>query len=151
MTPPCARPPVWAARRRGTTLAAVPNVGDEVGQGAQRLRFLTIEPELLELESSWDGGTGMPPMHLHPSQTERFTVLDGALKTVIAGQERRYAAGESFEIPPGTPHQMTSDGPARANWQISPALRSPEFFERLFTGQAGEGFFHEFRAEFRVA
>ena len=44
---------------------------------------------------------------------------------------RRYEAGETFEIPAGTPHQMSGDGPARVNWQVAPAMRTAEFFERL--------------------
>ena len=129
----------------------MPNVGDEIGYPAQRLRFVRIDPDALEMEARWDGSGGMPPMHLHPSQTETFTVLDGRLRTVVDGEERIYESGEQFVIPPGTPHQMTGDGPAAVHWKIEPALRSPEFFELLFTGQATETFFDDFAAEFRVA
>ena len=68
------------------------------------------------------------------------------MQTVIDGAERRYEAGAVFEVPAGTPHQMTGDGPARVNWQVTPALRTAEFFERLYSG-AGEDLREEFSAE----
>ena len=46
----------------------------------------------------------------------------------------------------GTPHQMTGDGLARVRWQVRPALRTAEFFERLYSG-AGEDLREEFSAE----
>ncbi len=106
------------------------------GHGGSRLRLIQTAAEtdgaLLEMEGSYGGGGEMPPEHLHPSQEERFEVLEGAVRTVIDGEARRYAAGETFEIPAGTPHQMTGDGPARVNWQVRPAMRTAEFFERLY-------------------
>jgi quercetin dioxygenase-like cupin family protein len=126
------------------------HAGQEIeGFDGFRLRLVTIEPELLEMEASY-GGTGqLPPEHLHPSQTERFEVLDGAVRTVIAGDERRYEQGEGFEVPAGTPHQMTGDGPARVRWEVAPALRTAEFFERLFGGGAGAELLEEFSEEIR--
>lgn len=94
--------------------------------------------ELLEMQATYGGEGGLPPEHLHPSQDERFEVLEGTVKTVIAGAERRYEAGESFAVPAGTPHQMTGDGPARVRWEVRPALRMAEFFEALY-GDAEDG------------
>jgi len=62
-------------------------------------------------------------------------VLEGAIRAIVGGTERRYGAGETLEVPAGTPHQMTSEGPARVRWEVRPALRTAEFFERLY----GEG------------
>lgn len=76
----------------------------------------------------------MPPEHFHPEPDERFEVLEGAVRTIIAGIERRYDSGETFEVPAGTPHQMTGDGPARVRWLVAPALRTAEFFELLHSG-----------------
>ena len=103
--------------------------------------------ELLEMEASY-GGEGMAPEHLHPSQDEHFEVLEGAVLTVVDGEERRYETGESFDVPANTPHQMTGDGPAKVRWQVRPALRTAEFFERLYSG-AGEDLREEFSAEIR--
>jgi len=129
----------------------MPEAGDTVGGSAQQLRFLRIDDEALEMEAAWDGTGGMAPLHLHPSQVENFRVLEGRIRAVIDGQEHVYEQGEEFEIPAGTPHQMTGDGPARAHWKVTPALRTADFFELLFTGQAGESFLDDFANEFRLA
>ena len=111
--------------------------GQEIaGPGGFRLRLIATGAEtggeLLEMEATYAEGGQMPPEHLHPSQSEHFEVLEGAVQTVVAGAARRYEAGETFEVPAGTPHQMSGDGPARVNWQVRPALRTAEFFESLY-------------------
>jgi quercetin dioxygenase-like cupin family protein len=88
--------------------------------------------EALEMEATYRVEGPPPPEHLHPRQQERFEVLEGTIWTKIAGAERRYEAGETFEVPAGTPHQMTAEGPARLRWEVRPALRTAEFFERLY-------------------
>ena len=129
------------------------HAGQEIeGYGGFRLKLIATgaetEGELLEMEATYGEDSMLPPEHFHPSQDERFEVLDGAVVTVIGGVERRYEAGETFEVPAGTPHQMTGDGPARVRWQVRPALRTAEFFERLYSG-AGEDLREEFSAEIR--
>src|SRR5258707_463814 len=114
--------------------------------GAHSLRLVSIEPDLLEMEATYAGSPTMPPMHLHPSQEERFELLEGVLLTVVDGEERRYEAGESFTVAPDTPHQMRGDGPARFRWEVRPALRTAEFFERLYSGNP-ETFLDDFAAE----
>ena len=106
------------------------------------------------MEASYSGEGGLPPAHFHPRQNERFEVLDGAISAVIDGSERRYEAGETFEVPLGTVHQMTGDGPARVSWQVRPALRMAEFFEQLYSGAAAEdpaGFLARYADEFQLA
>jgi mannose-6-phosphate isomerase-like protein (cupin superfamily) len=130
------------------------------GFGGMRLRLVQTGDEtggeLLEMEASYTGEAGMPPAHLHPKQVERFEVIEGAMRAIIDGEERLYEAGESFEVPTGTPHQMAAEGPARTRWEVRPALRTAEFFERLFGSgpdsarELGEPFFAEFDEEFRL-
>ena len=113
--------------------------------------------ELLEMEASYSGEAGMPPEHLHPKQAERFEILEGRMRAIVDGEERVYEEGESFDVPPGTPHQMASEGPTRMRWEVRPALRTAEFFERLYgdgpdsAREMGESFVTEFEAEFRLA
>ena len=119
------------------------------------LRIVRNEPEVLEMEASYSGDGPMPPSHFHPSQTERFEVLEGAMQTVIDGVERVYESGSVFEVPPGTPHQMAAEGPTRTRWEVRPALRTAEFFERMYTAppqgaEEGAEFLREFSAEFRL-
>jgi hypothetical protein len=45
---------------------------------------------------------------------------------------------------------MAADGPTRVRWEVRPALRTAEFFERLFSG-GGEDLLTEFSAELRLA
>jgi hypothetical protein len=136
----------------------VAEAGDEIdGFGGMRLRFERVDDDVLVMEAAYTGEAGMPPMHLHPQQTELFEVLDGSMRTNIGNEERVYEAGEVFEVPAGTPHQMAADGPTRMKWEIRPALRTAEFFERLYgegpesAREMGEAFFAEFAGEFRLA
>ena len=118
------------------------------GLGGMRLRLVRTgaetDGELLEMEASYSGEDGMPPSHLHPRQAERFTVLEGSMRAIVDGREQTYGAGESFEVTAGTPHQMGAEGPTVMRWEVRPALRTAEFFERLY----GEGPSAELITEF---
>jgi len=99
----------------------------------------------------------MPPTHLHPNQAEHFEVLEGSMRAIVDGEERVYGAGETIAVPAGIPHQMGAEGPTRMRWEVRPALRTAEFFERLYgdgphsARQMGEAFFAEYDDEFRLA
>jgi quercetin dioxygenase-like cupin family protein len=140
----------------------VAQAGQEIGSpGGMELRFLQTGAEtggeLLEMEATYPGDGSMPPMHLHPSQAERFEILEGSMRAVIGNEERVYEAGAVFEVPPGTPHQMGAREPTRMRWEVRPALRTAEFFERLYgegpgsAREMGGAFWAEFEAEFRLA
>jgi quercetin dioxygenase-like cupin family protein len=131
--------------------------GQEIqSPGGMALRIKRIGPELLEMEATYSGEAGMPPEHLHPKQAETFEIVEGRMRTIVGGDERVYEAGESFQVPPGTPHQMAAEVPTRMRWEVRPALRTAEFFERLFgsgsdsAGELGEKFFAEFDDEFQL-
>ena len=53
-------------------------------------------------------------------------------------------------MPAGTPHQMTADEPSRILWEIRPALRTAEFFERLYATDDIAALLAEFRDEVRL-
>jgi mannose-6-phosphate isomerase-like protein (cupin superfamily) len=112
------------------------------GQNGYRLRIVQTGAEtdgaLLEMEATYVQEGTFPPAHHHPNQDERFEVLEGTIRTILDGVERDYGAGETFEVPRGTTHQMTSAGPARVRWEARPALRLAEFFERIH-GATPEG------------
>jgi hypothetical protein len=111
------------------------------------------------MEASYSGAGGMPPAHLHPSQVERFAVLEGRMHAIVGDEERDFESGESFEVPAGTSHRMAADGPTRVRWEVRPALRTAEFFERLHgdgpdslrRADSPADFLAEFEAEFRLA
>jgi quercetin dioxygenase-like cupin family protein len=113
--------------------------------------------ELLEMKASYSGGD-LPPSHTHPKQDEHFTVLDGSVRAVIGGTDRLYDAGESFDVPAGTPHQMAATGPATVRWEVRPALRTEDFFTKIYGARQAGGVkallrtcavLAEFRDEFR--
>ena len=136
----------------------MPEVGQVIeGFGGMQLRLVEVGDELLEMEATYSGEMGMPPEHLHPKQAERFEVLEGSMRAIVGGEEKVYGQGESFEVPVGTPHQMAAEGPTRMRWEVRPALRTAEFFERLYGSgpgsaqELGEQFFAEFEDEFRLS
>jgi len=140
----------------------MPEAGQEIDAfGAMRLRFVQTANEtggeLLEMEATYSGKAGMPPEHLHPKQAERFEILEGSMRAIVDGEERVYEAGESFDVPEGTPHQMAAEGPTRMRWEVRPALRTAGFFERLYGSgpgsaqELGEAFFAEYADEFQLA
>ncbi|MFL6017139.1 MAG: cupin domain-containing protein [Gaiellaceae bacterium] len=123
------------------------------------LRIDSLDDELLAMEAHYQGDAPLAQNHLHPSQDEHFEVLDGTIHAVIDGEERFYEAGETFEIPAGTPHQMAAKGPTRTRWEVRPALRTAEFMERMYDaldngfpeGTTGEDFLAEYSDVFRLA
>jgi hypothetical protein len=126
--------------------------GQEIRSPGMTLRILELEPERLVMEASYPETAVMPPAHHHPSQTETFTVLEGSFRAIVDGHERIYEAGAAFEVPPGAVHQMAPEGgPARSRWEVRPALRTADFFERLLTGKANESFLTDFADEIRFA
>jgi quercetin dioxygenase-like cupin family protein len=139
----------------------VAQAGQELeGPGGFRLRLVRTaaetDGELLEMEATYAGTGAMPPEHLHPRQAERFEVLEGAVTAIVAGDERRYERGETFDVPAGVPHRMGADIPARVRWEVRPPMRMAEFFEALYGAMsAGEGeripaIFEEFSDEIRI-
>ena len=121
--------------------------------------------DLLEVESTWASGGQAPPEHYHPRQEEHFEVLEGELQVRIGDAERTLPAGETIDVPPGTPHAMWNAGPAsaRALWQTRPALRTEGFFELAWglaqaahagrEGPSGDevaGMLREYSDEFRL-
>jgi mannose-6-phosphate isomerase-like protein (cupin superfamily) len=136
--------------------------GQEIGSpGGIQLRLIRTgaetDGELLEMEATYPGDGSMPPTHLHPSQAEHFEILEGSMRAIVDGKEQVYGAGETFDVPAGTPHQMGTEEPTRMRWEVRPALRTAEFFERFYgegpdsAREMGQAFFAEFEAEFRLA
>jgi mannose-6-phosphate isomerase-like protein (cupin superfamily) len=101
--------------------------------GSETLTVTVETQELLEVEARWNAGAKPPPPHLHPSQDERFVIHEGELTVEVDGATRTVRAGETLEIPRGTPHRMWNTGKtaARATWQTTPALRTADFWRAM--------------------
>jgi len=127
------------------------HAGQELtGRNGFRLKFLRITDDLLEMEAFYSGEGGLPPEHLHPHQDEHFAVLEGAVTAVIEGEQRRYVAGDAFDVPARTAHQMAGDGIARVRWEVRPSMRTAEFFERAYSDSPGDDFLDTFADEFEL-
>jgi quercetin dioxygenase-like cupin family protein len=99
-----------------------------------RVRIVRSDAEQLEVEASYAHGSAAPPNHLHPAQDEAFEILEGSMEVrVDGGPERTLSAGETLEVPRGTPHTMWNgaDLPARTKWTTSPAGRTEDWFRTL--------------------
>jgi mannose-6-phosphate isomerase-like protein (cupin superfamily) len=111
----------------------------------ERVRFIRTAAdtggELLETEQ-WlaPGGSG-GVLHVHPEQEERFTVISGALRVRVGGEQRDYGPDESAVVAPGTAHvfENASSGTTHFRGEVRPALRTEEFFERLASLAQQEG------------
>jgi quercetin dioxygenase-like cupin family protein len=73
----------------------------------------------------------VPAQHTHPTQEERFTIVDGVLRFRVGGRTIVAAAGQTVRIPPRTAHWFGNPGPlpAHALVEVRPALRMEELLE----------------------
>jgi quercetin dioxygenase-like cupin family protein len=78
--------------------------------------------------------------HIHPSQTERFEVLEGGLGLRVGTDELMAGPGDVATVEPGTPHRFwnAGEGEARFFCEVSPALEFESLIETMFT-LAAEG------------
>ena len=85
-------------------------------------------------------GGAVAAAHVHPYQTEIFTVLEGRLG-VKRGREKLVAGpGERLTVPKGTPHKFWNAGDETAVFvcEIRPALQFESLIETMFS-LAAEG------------
>ncbi len=95
------------------------------------MTILEETSELLLVDAVYGEGSSRPPAHLHPSQDERFIVHEGELHVELGGDVTLLGAGESLEIPRGTPHVLWSTRRAHATWETRPAGRTAEWFRAI--------------------
>ena len=90
--------------------------------------------ELLEMEAIYGPHSLKPPLHYHPYQEERFEVLSGKFSVQVDQKEDIYRVGDSFIVPAGSSHTRhnVSDREGRLSWQVRPAMRTAEFFEKMW-------------------
>jgi quercetin dioxygenase-like cupin family protein len=83
----------------------------------------------VEVEATYPPDSPQPARHLHPTQTEQFTVLAGSLEVRRGDEGFTATAGDEFSVEPGIGHQMWagSDG-AVFRWRTVPALRTGELY-----------------------
>ncbi|WP_395078099.1 cupin domain-containing protein [Flavobacterium sp.] len=105
--------------------------GDEV-------KFLVTSEDsqgkLLKAELLVKPGGGEPPSHYHPIQSETFTITSGEMNLIHNGKEIILKAGQSYTVPPNTPHKFWngSKADAVAIVELKPALKTEFFLETLY-------------------
>ena len=72
----------------------------------QTLERLSEDDEVLVMETTYAAGGAPAPAHFHPAQEERFTVLAGAVRCGVEGEERILREGDELIVPPGTAHDF---------------------------------------------
>lgn len=111
----------------------------------QRMRFLITGAEsggeLFRAEGTFPPGGFAGVEHVHPQQHEHFEVLSGRATFVVEGAERVLGAGETIEVPAGTPHTFRNAGDEEmcVSAEFRPAPESTERFYELYFGFAQEG------------
>jgi len=73
--------------------------------------------------------------HVHPAQTERFTMLEGTVEFHVGGNTVHASAGDEVVVPPGTPHRFRNTGEEEARFllEVRPALKFESLIETMFT------------------
>ena len=111
----------------------------------QRLIFLVTsadsDGELFAAEGVFSPGgfAGVP--HVHPHQDERFEVLAGDAAFDIDGDRQVLTAGDTIDVPRGTPHTFANAGAdeMRVRFEFRPALTSTDQFYELYFAFAQQG------------
>ncbi len=97
--------------------------------------------ELFQAELFAQPGSYVVRSHLHPSQEERFVVLEGAYGYRIGDTTGTGRPGETLVCPVGVPHSQWNAGPSvmRIYYEHRPALESAELFFETYFGLSREG------------
>src|SRR5438309_4983429 len=73
--------------------------------------------------------------HVHPSQTERFNVIDGRLGMKVGRKKLLLERGDIAVVEPGTPHKIWNMGEDEDRFvcEVRPALQFESLLETMFT------------------
>jgi mannose-6-phosphate isomerase-like protein (cupin superfamily) len=73
--------------------------------------------------------------HLHPSQSERFEILEGHLEFKLGRKRVVAGPGDVVMVEPGTPHRFRNVGETEVRFvtEIRPALQFERLIETMFS------------------
>jgi mannose-6-phosphate isomerase-like protein (cupin superfamily) len=116
--------------RPGETIEA-PNMGMRV---TCRESASSSGGDLLSFDFWMRGGATPPPVHVHPHQEERITVIRGSVQSSSGGVDRVLSAGDTVVSPPGESHTVGPAGNDEVEMvaELRPALSYEQFIERSF-------------------
>src|SRR4051812_46291744 len=94
----------------------------------------TTNGEAIRFDLWIRGDAPSMPMHVHPHQEERVTVISGSLRSRSGKLERTLSPGETVVTPPGEAHTIAPAGGADVEVlaELRPALAYERFMERSF-------------------
>jgi quercetin dioxygenase-like cupin family protein len=86
------------------------------------------------VEAVVEPGGFVAAAHMHPYQTETFTVLVGTVAFEAGGKEIVAGPGETVVVEPGTAHKFRNagDGEAVFRCKVEPALQFERLIETMF-------------------
>ncbi len=93
--------------REGDQVDLGPGLG-VVGRVVQAPAEPASEP--LDVEFVFEGKRRGPPRHLHPRQSDEFTVIEGHLRVFDGRRWRDLSADDKLTIPAGTVHTLRNPG-----------------------------------------
>ena len=105
----------------------------------ERLHFVTTsadtDGEFVVVDVELEPNGTVAAQHLHPYQSETFTVTEGTVAFKVGGETKIVEAGEIAQVDPGTPHKFwnAGEGTARMRTVVTPALGFEQLIETMFT------------------
>jgi len=72
----------------------------------QRMTFVELRDEQLRIDSVNPPTVAREPVHVYPKQESGAEVVSGSLVFEVAGEQRRFGAGETISVPANTPHRF---------------------------------------------
>jgi quercetin dioxygenase-like cupin family protein len=89
---------------------------------------------LLQIDLVAQPGGAPIAAHVHPKQEERFRIVNGRVRTWLAGRERELVTGDELVVPAGTPHYWKNigDDACHVVVEFRPALQWEKLFATMF-------------------
>ncbi len=89
--------------------------------------------KLLAFQLGLRPGGAVPIRHVHPVQTERFTVVAGLMSFRVGRRKILAGPGEAVEVEPGVAHGFANAGEveARVEVEVRPALAMEDMFAEV--------------------
>lgn len=141
-------------------------VGIEIESGGVLLKFTQTAAEtngaVHVQEARYPPNSTRPPLHRHPRQEERFSIVSGQLQFRVGADDKLLTAGQEIIVPIGALHSACNPGDVQTLvlWETRPALRTAEFFLAMSRATRGRtrprltdaaAILTEYRAEFELA
>src|SRR3954453_912038 len=99
----------------------------------ERFTFTQVSEERLAFDFALREGGKVPIPHVHPIQTETFSVRAGRVKFRIGRRPVIAEPGDVIEVAPGVAHSFANagEGEARMQVEVTPALALHEMFAEV--------------------